>query len=208
MKKIIRVILAGLMIALPLIMSGCGGGDGASDAPRNANGTLSVSRAESEKSQDTGDVLTADDGDDAEGGKNSADGDDASSQHTYESPDFDYSGEVVEIGEKLFLTQVNDIYANINKYFDKTIKYEGIFLSDDYEGTTYYYVIRYGPGCCGNDGDVGFEVVWDGKIPPEKAWVQVSGKLETYVEDDAEYVHLRLSDMTQIETRGKENVTQ
>lgn len=56
---------------------------------------------------------------------------------------------------------------------DKTIKLEGLY--DEYTNPetneTYRYVIRYDPGCCGNDRVAGFEVLYDGDPPRLKDWI-------------------------------------
>jgi len=118
----------------------------------------------------------------------------------------------LEIKEKMFVTQINDIYLNIDDYLGKTIKYEGIFDVYDYEptGTKYYYVIRYGPGCCGTDSNAGFEVVWDGSYPKKFDWVEVVGKLELYENenDGFQYLRLVLSSLNVLPVRGAEYVYQ
>lgn len=118
------------------------------------------------------------------------------------------TGDFVEIKEKMFIAQTNDVYANINDYLGKTIKYEGLVKKVNYENKDYYYVIRYGPGCCGTDGDAGFEVTWDGEYPQDKAWVEAVGVLETYEHNGFKYLRLRLTSLKELETRGKETVTQ
>jgi hypothetical protein len=75
-------------------------------------------------------------------------------------------------------------------------------------------VIRYGPGCCGNDGNAGFEVAWDnqdtagGAYPDLDAWVEASGVLRTYEEDGYPYLYLALSSLNVLDSRGAEFVTQ
>jgi zinc transport system permease protein len=126
---------------------------------------------------------------------------------------------VIEIKEKMFITQINDIYLNAGDYIGKTIKLEGIFRLEQYEGRQYRYVLRYGPGCCGNDGNAGFEVSWQprtpaGAAPSQKAypkqddWVRALGTLQTYEEDGYPYVYLVLSSLSVLDTRGAEFVTQ
>lgn len=67
------------------------------------------------------------------------------------------SEKVIEIKEKLFIAQTNDIYINSKDYLGKTIKYEGLInIYEDETGRKFYYVIRYAPGCCGYDGSAGF----------------------------------------------------
>ncbi len=119
----------------------------------------------------------------------------------------------LEIKEKMFIAQTNEVYLNQDDYLGKTIKYEGMFYSSYYEpsDSTYYMVIRYGPGCCGNDGNVGFEVAWDeGKfeVPAEDAWVEVIGVLEEYEEGGATYLQLKLDSLRVMPSRGVETVTQ
>ncbi|MDR0904643.1 MAG: hypothetical protein LBN00_00475 [Oscillospiraceae bacterium] len=117
---------------------------------------------------------------------------------------------IIEIKEKMFVAQTNEIYINTADYLGRTIKYEGIFQSfilDDI-GEPYYSVIRYGPGCCGTDGDCGFEVIWDGAYPGQDDWVEVVGVLEEYDEDGYTYLRLALTSLTVLDTRGEEYVTQ
>lgn len=118
--------------------------------------------------------------------------------------------DIIEIKEKMFIAQTNDIYINSEDYLGKTIKYEGIFTSIYYDvkDTNYNFVIRYGPGCCGYDDNAGFEVVWSGEYPDENDWVRAIGVLEEYEEDGEMYLRLNLSSLTVLDTRGEEYVYQ
>jgi zinc transport system permease protein len=122
------------------------------------------------------------------------------------------SGEIVEIREKMFIAQTNDVYLNPEDYMGKTIKLEGLFKTEaGYGNTSYCFVIRYGPGCCGYDGNAGFEVAWDQSrrtYPSEDAWVEAVGVLSSYEEDGFPYLYLALSDLTVKEKRGAEFVSQ
>jgi hypothetical protein len=122
-------------------------------------------------------------------------------------------GELVEIGEKLFIAQTNDVYLNPDEYLGKTIRLQGLFKQMRYEGGGgYCFVLRYGPGCCGNDGSAGFEVSWDREdpdpppYPNEDDWVEAEGVLGYYREDDYPYLYLDLLSLTVKETRGAEFV--
>ncbi|MDR0663366.1 MAG: hypothetical protein LBF80_04720, partial [Spirochaetaceae bacterium] len=68
----------------------------------------------------------------------------------------------LEIKEKLFIAQTNEVYLNPEDYMGRRIKLEGLFKTDTYTGSAeiYRFVLRYGPGCCGYDGSAGFEVCW------------------------------------------------
>jgi len=121
---------------------------------------------------------------------------------------------VVEIKEKLFIAGINDIYLNQDDYLGKTIKYEGMFTSYTWaeKGITYYLVYRNSPGCCGADGQAGFEVLWSDEAnktyPNENDWVEAVGTLESYDEDGYAYLRLRLDSLTVKTERGAEFVSQ
>jgi uncharacterized membrane protein YcgQ (UPF0703/DUF1980 family) len=119
-------------------------------------------------------------------------------------------GDVVEIKEKMFIAQTNEMYYNAADYIGKTIKYEGIFRIDNAPDADkkYYSVIRYGPGCCGIDANAGFEVTWNKEYPNPDDWVEAVGVLEKYEEDGYDYLRLALSSLTVLEARGAEYVSQ
>jgi len=122
----------------------------------------------------------------------------------------------IEIREKMFATQVSDVYLNAEDYLGKTIKLEGLFKSELYYGKDepYCFVIRYGPGgCCGMDANIGFEVAWAREnakpYPVEDSWVEATGVLKTYEEDGyANYLYLDLSSLNVLSRRGAETVKQ
>ena len=120
------------------------------------------------------------------------------------------TGDVIEIKEKMFVAQTNDVYYNPEDYLGKTLKYEGLFdaYDDPSNGQTYYAVIRYGPGCCGIDLNAGFEVKWNDDYPKPNDWVEAVGVLEEYEEDGQKYLRLALSSLTVLPVRGAETVWQ
>jgi uncharacterized membrane protein YcgQ (UPF0703/DUF1980 family) len=119
---------------------------------------------------------------------------------------------VVEINEKMFVAQVNDVYLNAKDYLGKTIKLEGIFKSEqnNEKEEPYRFVLRYGLGCCGDDGNVGFEVTWSKEkekpYPSVDEWVEAIGVLK--VGEKANYLYLDLASLNVLETRGREIVFQ
>ena len=121
---------------------------------------------------------------------------------------------VVEIKEKMFLAQTNDVYLNPDEYMGKTLKLEGIFKREEYGDKAYCFVLRYGPGCCGSDGNAGFEVSWGetpaaaGEYPETDDWVEASGVLKTYNEEDTPYIYIALTEIKKLSKRGAEYVTQ
>lgn len=117
---------------------------------------------------------------------------------------------IVEIREKMFLSQVNDIYLNSDEYVGKNIKYEGYFATfyDESTEKNYYFVLRNGPGCCGNDSNVGFEIQWNDTIPEENQWLEITGTLEAYEENGYEYLRLLLKSFKILAVRGNDTVLQ
>lgn len=119
------------------------------------------------------------------------------------------SKDVLEIKEKMFITQTNDILLNAQTYEGKTIKVEGMYFGyfDTYDNRDYNYVQRRSPGCCGNDGTIGFEFVYDGAMPEVDDWIEAIGQIEIFKVGDKDRVRLRLSQLTVKDERGKEFVS-
>ena len=121
---------------------------------------------------------------------------------------------IVEIRERMFATQINDIMLNGDEYMGKTIKLQGLFKLISYSGENHFYVLRYAPGCCGDDGYAGFEVMWDGAnaknaaYPKDDEWVEVIGTLKAYKKSNYENLYLGLISLKVMKTRGKEFVKQ
>lgn len=193
-------VLSALLLAA--VLTGCGAGGPGAAVQRNSAGTRAVTLQD-------------------EGGPASPE---AAASGVQDDGKAAGNGTVVEIKEKMFIAQTNDVYLNPEDYMGKTIKLEGLFKSyesTDY-GASYCFVIRYGPGCCGNDGSAGFEVAWDTSLdqsqdgesapespyPEEDAWVEAEGVLKSYDEDGFPYLYLALSSLTVKEERGAEFVSQ
>jgi hypothetical protein len=127
---------------------------------------------------------------------------------------------VIEIEEKMFIAQINDVCLNSEDYMGKIIKYEGLFKFERGDDRNFCFVIRYGPGgCCGFDGSAGFEVSWDepGQPPSGKQqkaypkvddWVEATGVLKNYEAYVFNYLYIALSELKVLEKRGAEFVSQ
>jgi zinc transport system permease protein len=186
--------LIGLSSAALLILSGCPASGGVLSTKQNAAGTRSVILP--------GGIIIEDD---SPAGNVQAAAPEIPSKETR-------AGGFVEIKEKMFIAQTNDVYLNPDEYLGKTIKLEGLFKSDEYPGggQEYHFVLRYGPGCCGNDGSAGFEVAWEAQTawPENDAWVEAVGVLDSYEEDGYPYLYLSLVSLVEKEERGAEFVSQ
>jgi len=116
---------------------------------------------------------------------------------------------MVDITEKMFIAQCNDVYLNPDDYQGKAIRLEGMyqFYADVQSGKAYHYVVRNGPGCCGSDGSAGFEFLYDGVPPQENDWIEVIGTVEKMTIGESEYIVLRAGSVTVKEERGAEFVS-
>ncbi len=125
----------------------------------------------------------------------------------------------IEIKEKMFIAQTNEIYLNAEDYIGSNITLEGLFKTQESwveGGDPYCFVLRYGPGCCGADGNAGFEVAWnkdnpaaqEAPYPAVDEWVRAEGTLSFYEEDDYPYLYIRLDSLETLEERGAEFVMQ
>ncbi|MDR2482014.1 MAG: metal ABC transporter permease [Treponema sp.] len=121
-------------------------------------------------------------------------------------------GKVIDIKEKMFIAQTNEVYLNQEDYLGKTLRLQGLFKVQEGYEKPLYFVIRYGPGCCGFDGSAGFEVAWDAGhgagYPDVDAWVEATGEFKTYEEDGYPYPYIALSDLRVMNKRGAEYVSQ
>ena len=102
---------------------------------------------------------------------------------------------VFSIREQTFVATVDSIYRDTEYYqtsYDY-IKYVGFVLTQadpNDKSKSYTWVCRYGPGCCGSGTTPGFLVVYDGELPKEKTWVEVTGKIKTAAKGDPIYEYL------------------
>ena len=102
---------------------------------------------------------------------------------------------VFSVREQTFVATVDSIYRETDYYINEYnyIKYVGFVLhqSDPTDDkVSYPWVCRYGPGCCGSGTTPGFVVVYDGDLPSDKTWVEVTGKLKIASKGEAIYEYL------------------
>ncbi len=118
--------------------------------------------------------------------------------------------EILEIKEKMFITQINDIFYNVDNYKDKIIVVEGMYSKWNlWNGDKKVPVVyRRGPGCCGNDGWGGFWLNYDGELPKENDWIRVTGTPELVTEEYCLYLYLNVTSLEIKSKRGAEFVKQ
>jgi len=123
------------------------------------------------------------------------------------SPNSPDDVDILEIGERFFVTQIEQIFIDTETYLGRTIRYEGMFFSSHWEGEDFHYVIRHTFGCCGDDGMIGFEVMLNGIEPfPDDTWVEVTGVLEEYNLDWRTILVINAISVTEMPERGLEFV--
>ena len=133
------------------------------------------------------------------------------SQNIMEDVNGTKEDDTIEINEKMFITQINDIYFNFDDYKDKTIIVEGMYsiFESAVSDVTMPVVYRNGPGCCNNDGWAGFLLKYKGKKPKENDWIRVTGKPELEsTKEGFVNLYLNVDSLEVLNERGKEDVLQ
>jgi hypothetical protein len=119
------------------------------------------------------------------------------------------TGNVVEIGEKLFIQRCTDLYMNPDDYEEKLVRIEGICDVWEEDGETCYAVYRRTPGCCGDDGVMGFSFNYSGEQKLAMGdWISVTAEVVSGT-DEYGYatVELNAGEVTVSQERGQEFVT-
>jgi len=109
---------------------------------------------------------------------------------------------IIVIGDRFFVLQMHDIFLNRQQHLGRTIQYEGIFRTIYWPPTGNYYnvVMRYTLSCCG-EVPIGFDIIFSDyffPLPPNHAWVEVTGVLEEY---DG-FLVVRAISLIEMEDRG------
>ena len=91
---------------------------------------------------------------------------------------FDSSHVDISVGDRYYMTQINDWFVNFDDYRDKTVEIEGMYLLLNGK---YHFVGRNGPVCpyC-TGGYVDFEFQSDqdlSELISEQSWIRVTGIL-------------------------------
>lgn len=122
---------------------------------------------------------------------------------------FDYNNIDIVVGDKRYMTQINDWFMNFRDYKDKTVLIEGYFISIN----GHYFVGRNGPTCpyC-TGGYVDFEFTSDGDFTGYEdgvTWIKVYGILReatVHLNDHltAPFYHLEAVKVEKWISRGSE----
>lgn len=125
---------------------------------------------------------------------------------------FDYNNIDIVVGDKRYMTQINDWFMNFRDYKDKTVLIEGYFISIN----GHYFVGRNGPTCpyC-TGGYVDFEFTSDGDFTGYEdgvTWIKVYGILReatVHLNDHltAPFYHLEAVKVERMDQQGIGTIT-
>jgi|GEM_PF-44707 ABC-type Mn2+/Zn2+ transport systems, permease components len=116
--------------------------------------------------------------------------------------------EIVQIDEKVFMSQMTEIFANKEDYIGRTVSLEGYMYTQGVGEDLTGGVVRNTPGCCGDDGILGFLYSWAGEVPKANEWLRVTGVLTEQEKDGTVQFVLEAEEVEVLEKRGVEFVTQ
>ena len=101
---------------------------------------------------------------------------------------------VYQISDRFFATQIHGIITDSDNFLGRQIRLTAMFLSSFWEptGEYFYFVARFGEGCCAPGDFLGLEIYLNHLDPlPTNTWVDFTGILEEFYVEDLGYV-LRL----------------
>ena len=118
---------------------------------------------------------------------------------------------VLNITEENFLTLVPGIYEDSASYIGRTIKLEGICTVAEHRLHSHYYIYRNAAVYDSNHGHshnqkLGFEFSYNGDMPKNNDWVEVTGTLGSRIENGNTYLVIEASSVKILNTRGAETI--
>lgn len=118
--------------------------------------------------------------------------------------------EIIYIEERVFLSQITAIQMEKEEYLGKTISLEGYMFMDTPSEDIAGGVVRNTPGCCGDDGMIGFLYSWSGEKPEKDEWIRVTGVLTEHTNENGSpmYFVIEAEEVEVLEERGLEFVEQ
>ncbi|MEA4964640.1 MAG: hypothetical protein VB055_02300 [Oscillospiraceae bacterium] len=175
MKKSLLVLL---LCGALLWTAGCGKSTDEHTAQSTVSDTTSVSESDTVQQTETAQDSSAAA---AESSSQTEYPQEASDDYPYDidtdRATFDASKIDIVVGDKLYMTQINDWYMNFEDYAGKTVEIEGYYMVYN----SYTFVGRNGPTCpyC-TGGYVNFEFKSDedlSALVSESSWIKVTGIL-------------------------------
>lgn len=116
--------------------------------------------------------------------------------------------DIIRIDEKVFVTQIAEMQRDGLEYIGRRVSLEGYMLMQTTAKGEVGGVVRDAPGCCGDDGLVGFLFSWDGEVPQANDWIRVTGVLVGEEQNGFINFTIAASDVEVLEERGAQFVAQ
>lgn len=112
----------------------------------------------------------------------------------------------IEIKDDTFITQMDDIYTKLDNYIGKTIKVEGFI--GDIEGDNFKLLRLYDMFHFNHYDEVtvGINAVYEGEIPAEDSWVEITGTIGSKNIDGQEKPIVNVSRLERKFTEGQKKV--
>lgn len=110
------------------------------------------------------------------------------------------------IKDESFITQLDDIFINLDDYIGKTLKIQGIVKVIDDSNFSIIRLYDMAHDDHTHEVFVGIDANYSGHIPPEDTWVEASGVIDKQFKDGKEEPILKIQIISTIEP-GQEKVT-
>lgn len=110
------------------------------------------------------------------------------------------------IKDESFITQLDDIFINLDEYLGKTLKIQGIVKIIDKSSFSIIRLYDMPHDDHTHEVFVGIDANYSGNIPPEDTWIEASGVIDRQFKDGKEEPVLKIQFISNIEP-GQEKVT-
>jgi uncharacterized membrane protein YcgQ (UPF0703/DUF1980 family) len=127
---------------------------------------------------------------------------------TADAKNFNYKHVDIVVGEKYYMTQINDWYANFGDYEGKTVEIEGYYVNFN----PYSFVGRHGPicpYCTGGYVDFefhGLESMLSGLVS-EQSWIRVYGIFRQGKDSNGEFYYIEAVKVEVLNQTGTDPIT-
>jgi uncharacterized membrane protein YcgQ (UPF0703/DUF1980 family) len=127
---------------------------------------------------------------------------------TADAKNFNYKHVDIVVGEKYYMTQINDWYANFGDYEGKTVEIEGYYVNFN----PYTFVGRHGPTCPYCTGGYvdfefhGLESMLSGLVS-EQSWIRVYGIFRQGKDSNGEFYYIEAVKVEVLNQIGADPIT-
>ena len=112
----------------------------------------------------------------------------------------------VIISDENFITDMDEVFNNIDDYIGKTMKVEGFIGSIDGDNFKVLRLYDMAHDDHSHEVTVGVNAIYDGEVPAEDTWVEIIGVIIKEVVDGREQPVIKVSRLEKKFTHGKTKV--